>query len=115
MFPPKSGISKTFGPRAIIIGTHIDYKRHCTIECGQYVETHKPHDNSMNERTCPAIFLRTNGNEHGGAFCMSLQTGQRLNRQAWTVLPIPDTVVSTVHSLAKTKIIRLPFHNRKKE
>jgi hypothetical protein len=46
---------------------------------------------------------------------MSLRTGQRLNRQAWTVLPMPDTVVSTVHSLAKTKIIGLPFHNRKKE
>jgi hypothetical protein len=104
-----------FGPSAIIIGTHIDYKRHCTMECGQYVEANEPTDNSMNERTCTAIFLRTNGNEQGGAFFMSLRTGQRLNRQAWTVLPMPDTVVSTVHSFAKTKIIGLPFHNRKKE
>ena len=113
VFPRKSGISKTFGPRAIIIGSHIDYKRHCSMECGQYVETHESTDNSMNERTCPAIFLRTNGNEQGGAFFISLRTGQRLNRQAWTSLPMPDTVISTVHSLAKTTIIGLPFRNRK--
>jgi cobalamin biosynthesis protein CobT len=85
------------------------------MECGQYVETHEASDNSMNERTCPAIFLRTNGNAQGGAFFFSLRTGQRLNRQAWAVLPMPDTIVSTVHSFAKTKIIGLPFHNRKKK
>ena len=112
VFPPKSGVSTTFGPRAIVLGTQIDYKKHCRMECGQYVETHEPHDNTMKERTCPAIFLRTNGNEQGGAFFMSLRTGLRLNRQAWTELPMPDTVVSTVHSLAKTNIIGLPFHNR---
>jgi hypothetical protein len=78
------------------------------MECGQYVETNEPTDNSMNERTYQVIFLRTNGNEQGGAFFMSLRTGQRLNRQAWTVLPMTDTV------LQETKIIGLPFHNRKK-
>jgi hypothetical protein len=115
VFPPKSGVSTTFGPRAIVLGTQIDYKKHCTMECGQYVETHEPHSNNMNERTCPAIFLRTNGNEQGGAFFMSLQTGQRLNRQGWTVLPMPDSVVATVHHIAKTNIVGLPFHNRKRE
>ena len=115
VFPPASGVSKTFGPRAIILGSQIDYKRHCQMECGQYVETHEPTNNSMNERTCPAIFLRPNGNDQGGAYFLSLRTGQRLNRQEWTVLPMPDTVVSTVHSLAKTTIIGLPFRNRRRE
>jgi hypothetical protein len=36
VFPPKSGVSKTFEPRAIILGTQIDYEKHCKIECGQY-------------------------------------------------------------------------------
>jgi hypothetical protein len=86
------------------------------MECGQYVETHEPHNNSMNERTCPAIFLRTNGNAQGGAYFMSLRTGQQLNRQGWTVLPMPDGVVSTVHNfLAKTSIVGLPFQNRRRE
>ncbi|OEU19808.1 hypothetical protein FRACYDRAFT_235871 [Fragilariopsis cylindrus CCMP1102] len=115
VFPPKSGVSKTFGPRAIILGTHIDYKRHCMMECGQYVETHETTNNSMNERTCPAIFLRTNGNEQGGAFFMSLRTGKRLNRQHWTQLPMPDTVVATVHTLANTRIVGLPFENRRRQ
>jgi hypothetical protein len=79
VFPPKGGVSKTFGPRAIVLGTQIDYNKHCRMECGQYVETHEPHNNSMNERTCPALFLRTNGNEQGGAYFMSLRTGKRLN------------------------------------
>jgi hypothetical protein len=74
VFPPKSGVLK-FGPRAIVLGTHIDYDKHCKLESGQYVETHKPHNNNMNERTCPAIFLCTNGNEQGGDFLMSLRTG----------------------------------------
>jgi hypothetical protein len=115
VFPPKSGVSTTFGPRAIVLGTQIDYKRHWMMECGQYVEPHEPHNNSMNERTCPAIFLQTNGNEQGGAFFMSLRTGQRLNRQGWTVLPMPDSVIATVHALAKTTIVGLPFHNRKRK
>jgi hypothetical protein len=110
VFPPKSGISKTFGPRTIVIGTHIDYKRHCTMECGQYVETHEPTDNTMNERTCPAIFLRTNGNEQGGAFFMSLRTGKRLNRQAWTVIPMPDTVVDGEVQLEPVFFITRGFH-----
>jgi hypothetical protein len=115
VFPPKGGVSKTFGPRTIVMGTQIDFNKHCTMECGQYVETHEPHNNNLNERTCPAIFLRPNGNEQGGAFFMSLRTGQRLNRQAWTELPMPDTVISTVHALAKTTIIGMPFQNRNRE
>jgi hypothetical protein len=93
VFPPKGGVLPTFGPRAIILRTQIDCKKHCIMECGQYAETHKPHNNNMNERTCPAIFLRTNGNKQGGAFFKSLWTGQHLNRQAWTPLTMPDTVV----------------------
>jgi hypothetical protein len=79
VFPPRSGTLKTFGPRTIVLGTQIDYKKHCMMECGQYVETHEPHNNSMNDRTCPAIFLQTIGNAQGGAYFMSLRTGQRLN------------------------------------
>ena len=67
VFPPKSGVSYIFVPRAIVLGTKLDYRKHCIMECGQYVETHAPHDNSMIERTCLAIFLRTNINEQGGA------------------------------------------------
>jgi hypothetical protein len=46
---------------------------------------------------------------------MSLRTGQQLNRTAWTVLPMPDGVINTVHQLAKIDIIGIPFHNRKRQ
>jgi hypothetical protein len=55
VFPPVGGISKTFGPRTIVMGTSVDYKKHCQMEYGQYVETHEPHSNSMKEQTCPSI------------------------------------------------------------
>jgi hypothetical protein len=115
VFPPVGGISKTLGPQTIIMGSRIDYKKHCQMEYGQYVETHEPHTNNMKERTCPAIFLRTNGNEHGGAFFMSLRTGQRLNRTAWTILPMPDGVIDTVHRLAQTDTEGIPFQNRQRQ
>jgi hypothetical protein len=69
----------------------------------------------MKERTCPSIYLRPSGNEHGGAFFMSLRTGQRLDRTAWTVLPMPDGVINTVHRLAKTTVVGTPFQNRRRE
>jgi hypothetical protein len=105
------GISTTMSPRTIVLGTQIDYKRHCQVECGQYVETHDPHDNSMIPRSNPALFLRPNGNAQGGAFFMSLRTGKRINRQAWTVLPMPDYVPNQVKDLAKTNIEGLPILN----
>jgi hypothetical protein len=46
---------------------------------------------------------------------MSLRTGQRLNRTAWTVLPMPDGIIETVHQLAKTNIVGIPFQNRRRE
>jgi hypothetical protein len=108
-FPTSGGISKTLGPRTIVMETRIDYNKHCMMEYGQYVETHEAHDNTMKDRTCPSIFLRSSGNEYGGAFFMSLRTGQRLNQTAWTFLPMPDGVITIVHRLAKTDIVEIPF------
>ena len=47
VFPRKGTISKTYGPRAIILGTVIDYERHCQLETGQYVEAHEKITNTM--------------------------------------------------------------------
>ena len=113
--PQGGGISTTMSPRTIVLGTQIDYKKHCQVECGQYVETHDPHDNSMIPRSSPALFLRPNGNAQGGAFFMSLRTGKRLNRQQWTELPMPDYVPARVTELAKTAIEGLPILNRRRE
>jgi len=41
VFPTKNEISKKSGPRLLLTGKKIDCKIHCSIECGQYVQTHE--------------------------------------------------------------------------
>jgi hypothetical protein len=45
--PHRLGISQTMSPRNIVTGLDVNYNKHCRIEFGQYVQTHKTNDNSM--------------------------------------------------------------------
>ena len=54
----------------------------------------------MQERTTGAISLRPTGNAQGVYFFMILTTGQRLNRQSFTHLPLPQDVINAVHCRA---------------
>ncbi|KAI2491389.1 Reverse transcriptase (RNA-dependent DNA polymerase) [Fragilaria crotonensis] len=54
-FPAAGGISDTMSPRAIVVGTTVNYANHCKVEFGEYVQTHEPHDNSMQSRTVGAL------------------------------------------------------------
>jgi hypothetical protein len=100
-FVPEDGISRKLSPRALIVGTNVDYEKHCQLEFGTYVQTHEEHDNSMLPRTTGAIALRPTGNDQGGYYFLSLSTGRRLNRNHWTALPMPAEVVDRVHTLAR--------------
>ena len=100
-FPALDGVSDTLSPRAMIVGTQIDYAKHCKLEFGTYVQTHEEHDNSMAERTTGAIALRPTGNAQGGYYFFSLTTGRVLNRNRWTALPMPAEVIDQVHVLAR--------------
>ena len=82
------------------MGKRITYDKHCKLEFGTYVQTHKKHNNSMDSRTSGAIALRPSGNEQGGHYFLSLHTGKRILRNNWTVLPMPNDVVDAVHRLA---------------
>jgi Zinc knuckle len=99
MFPPHDGVSDTISPRALMTGFHLDYRRHCRLEFGAYVQTHEEHDNSMHARTTGAIAIRPTGNRQGGYYFMSLTTGRRLTRNRWTELPMPQDVIDRVNAL----------------
>jgi hypothetical protein len=101
MFPATDGISTTMSPRSIIAGLKLDYRKHCRLEFGSYVQVHEEHDNSMATRTTGAIALRPTGNDQGGYYFFSLATGRRLNRNRWTALPMPAEVIDRVHALAR--------------
>ena len=100
-FPAEDGISPTLSPRAIVIGTLIDYNKHCKLEFGTYVQVHEEHDNSMATRTTGAIALRPTGNEQGGYYFYSLTSGRVLNRNHWTALPMPAEVIDRIHVLTR--------------
>jgi hypothetical protein len=51
--------------------------------------------------TSGAIVLRPTGNDQGGYYFLSLSTGQRLNQNHWTALPMPAEVIDRVHTLAR--------------
>jgi hypothetical protein len=74
-FPHKNGVSQIISPRTIVTGKHIDYKAHCRIEYGQYVQTHEKHSNNMDSRTVGALALRPTDNAQGGYYFNNLATG----------------------------------------
>ena len=55
----------------------------------------------MIPRTTGAIALRPTGNAQGGHYFYSLSTGRRLNRNHWTVVPMPAEVVQRVDRLSR--------------
>ena len=101
MFPAKDGVSAVQNPRRILTGQVGDYNLHCQLQFGEYAQVHESHDNTMMTRTTGAIALRPTGNVQGGYYFLSLSSGKRLNRYAWTALPMPGEVINRVHVLAR--------------
>ena len=100
-FPNKYGVSSTLSSWTIMTGKEIDYIKHCKILPGQYVQAHEEHPNDTNEWKPEAIALRPTGNEEEGHYFMSIPTGRIINRNGWTELPIPDSVINVVHRLSR--------------
>eukprot|EP00957_Ditylum_brightwellii_P050469 3827229-Ditylum_brightwellii.AAC.1 len=80
-------------PRELITGFTIDYNKHCKLPYVTYVHIHKSHSNNMVPQTVGAIALRPTGNHQGDYFFFSLNSGQRINHNSWTVLLIPSDTV----------------------
>jgi hypothetical protein len=98
-FPSANGVSSVLSPRAIVIGSTVEYSKHCQLEFGAYVQTHEEHDNSMTACTTGAIALCPTGNAQGGYYFYSLTSGRCLNHRRWTELPMPAEVIACVHTL----------------
>ena len=79
-FRQPNGIGGNQSPRSIIVGTNVSYLRHCKYQFGEYVQTHKEHDNSMMPRTIGALALHPTGNVQGSFYFFSLSTGRVIAR-----------------------------------
>ena len=112
VFPPGlKTIHPTMSPRAILTGLEVDFNNHCKLKFVEYVYTHEEHDSTMASCTCAASALRSTGNNQGGYYFMSLRTGERINRNYWTAIPLPSTVKLAIEKLAKNNPEGLDIHN----
>ena len=100
-FPAAGGASQDLSPRTILTGQQVNYKQHCHYQFGEYTQTHKERNNSMNPRMVGAIALRLVGNGQGSFYFLSIATGRVLNRLHAMALPMPDDVIDKLHRMAR--------------
>ena len=100
-FPPKGGVSAIIRPKTIMYGEQLDYRKHLTLQIGQYCKVHEEENlrNSQVSRTKGAIALGPSGNLQGSYKFMTLETGRKITRRSWDVIPTPDNVIARVNTL----------------
>ena len=113
-FPPKGGISETLCPKTIMSGETLDYKKHLSLKVGQYCQVHEEENprNSQLARTKGAISLGPSGNLQGGQRFMALNTGFKIVRRNWDVIPTPDNVIARVEELGSDQPKQMIFTDR---
>ena len=107
----KGGVSDTLSPKTIMSGETLDYKKHLSLQIGQYCQVHEEDTprNSQNPRTKGAISLGPSGNLQGGFKFMALNTGQKIIWRSWDVIPMPDTVIARVNTLGRDQPEQMTF------
>ena len=85
-------------------GRNPDYKKHCRLKFGSYVQTHEEDQprNSQKARSLGAITLGPDSSQQAGYWFMNLNTGERIHRRSWTPLPMPEEVIKIVEQLGKS-------------
>ena len=100
---PKRQSHGWHSPKEMFTGIKFNYKRDCCIGFGEYVQAFKPQQitNTVNERTEGAISRLPTGSISGSVRFMCLRTLKPIVRTQWTVLPIPEVLVSFINKLVK--------------
>ena len=81
-FLTKQGIYLEISPRYILTGESLEYKKHSTLQPGQYCQVHNNEGprNSNKSGNQGAVYLGPYGNIQGGFKFVTLQTGQKITR-----------------------------------
>ena len=74
-FPVKSRVSETLSPSVIMTARSPDYKKHCKLKFGSYVQKHEDNQprNSQKARTLGAITLGPDSSQQAGYCFMNPQ------------------------------------------
>jgi hypothetical protein len=74
-------------------------------------EEDNPH-NSQIARTKEEISLGPSGNIQGGFKSMALNSGKKIVRRSWDVIPMPDLLIDRVNSLVRDPPQQMTFIDR---
>jgi hypothetical protein len=113
-FPTKVKISETLSPKTIILGETLNYKKHLSLQIGQYCqvcEEENPRKSQL-ARKKGAIYFGPSGNMQGGLKFMALNTGNNIVHRSWDVIPMPDVVIAQVNTLVSDKPRQMTFTDR---
>jgi hypothetical protein len=101
-FPVKGGVSEIYGPKAIMSGEVLDFKK-ISLPFGSYCQVHeeKLPCNSLINRTLGAISWGPSGNAQGRHKFFTLNTSRVITRWSWDVIPMPKSVVDRVNFIGR--------------
>jgi hypothetical protein len=113
-FPTKGGVSDTLSPKTIILGETLDFKKHLSLQIGQYCQVHEEDTprKSQVARTKGAISLGPSRNLQSGVKFMALNSGKKIARRIWDVIPMLDVVINRGNELGKDQPSLMTFTDR---
>jgi hypothetical protein len=113
-FSTKGGVSDTLSPKTIMSGETLDFKKHLSLQIGQHCQVHEEYTprNSQAARTKGAISLGPSGNLQGGFKFMALNSGKKIMRCSWDVIPLLDVAITRVNDLGKDQPRLMTFTDR---
>jgi hypothetical protein len=112
-FPAKGGVSEIYGPKTIMSGKIINFKKF-SLPFGTYCQVHeeKLPRNSLADRTLEAVSLGPSGNAKGRHKFFTLNTSRVITCWSWDVIPMPKSVVDRVNYIGRDQPMQPVFLNR---
>jgi hypothetical protein len=96
--PTKSGVSTTMRPQKLVTCHHVDFRKHCHVCFGSFIEAYEDADvsNNLHDCTLECIALGLTRNLQGSIVCLDLDIRYVIKYCTFTPLPIPDQVIKHI-------------------